>query len=423
MRRLHSTLLSLSCVLAVTSAPASAQELAVVIADALAHAPLLEAAQAGEAAARARFDRAKAERNPLLRVEGSVGTGRIDNGRFFGIAPASVTPLTVQATTEMPLYTGGRLSAAIAQAGSGAEMARFGTEQARLQTIVQAVSGYAELLTARKLEARFGQLVNELAEVERQAGLRFKVGDIARSDLAQAQARKAEAMAGLAQAQGRRQSAEAAFLRLTGKPAEELAPLPPILLTPPTIDEALDRARQSNPALRQARAATEAAKAAERGARAEARPTVGAFAEAAHVRDQFFSGYKADSVAVGLRGRWTLFSGGRIAARTREASADLDAAQAMVRQADHMLEGLVIDAWQSVITARRMVDASRLRLAAASEALRDTQLEAKVGAKPMLAVLDAEREAIEAEAALAESEGRQTVAAWQLNALTGSLPN
>ena len=39
----------------------------------------------------------------------------------------------------------------------------------------------------------------------------------------------------------------------------------------------------------------------------------------------------------------------------------------------------------------------------------------------MLAVLDAEREAVEAEAALLDSEGRQTVAAWQLNALTGAL--
>ena len=421
MRRPTPLLFALSCALAVASAPVRAQELAAVIADALAQAPPLEAAQAGEAAAQARLDRAMAERNPLLRVDASIGTGRIDNNGFFGIAPAGVTPLAVQATTELPLYTGGRVSASIGQARGGADMARFGTEQARLQTVVQAVAAYAELLTARKLEARYDQLASELTEIERQAGLRFRAGEIASSDLAQARARQAEGQAGLAQAEGRRRSAEAAFQRLTGKPAGDLAALPPLPATPPTLDEALDRARQSNPALRQARAAVSAAEAGVRGARAEAMPTVGAFAEGSHLRDQFFPGYKADAVTVGVRGRWTLWNGGRVAAQTRVAAAERDGAEAQLRQADQVLEGLVIDAWQGLTTARRMVEASQLRREAAAEALRGTQLEAKVGAKPMLAVLDAEREAVEAEAALLDSEGRQTVAAWQLNALSGAL--
>jgi outer membrane protein len=150
-------------------------------------------------------------------------------------------------------------------------------------------------------------------------------------------------------------------------------------------------------------------------------PTVGVFAEAAHVRDQFFPGYKADSVAVGVRGRWTLWAGGRVAAQTRAANADLDASEAKLRQADQAIEGMVIDAWQGLITARRMTEASQLRSNAAAEALRGTRLEAKVGAKPTLAVLDAEREAIEAEAALLQAEGMRTVAAWRINALTGNI--
>ena len=85
------------------------------------------------------------------------------------------------------------------------------------------------------------------------------------------------------------------------------------------------------------------------------------------------------------------------------------------------LEGMLIDAWQGLLTAQRMADASRLRSEAAAEALRGTRLEAQVGAKPMLAVLDAEREAIEAEAALLQTQGMRTVAAWRLNALTGNI--
>lgn len=415
--------LPLSCLLscAVAVPPAMAQDLAAAIADALANAPVLAEANAGEAAAKARLDRARAESNPLLRVEGSYGAGRIDNGGFFGITADNVNPLALQATAELPLYAGGRVSSAIDQARGGAAMAHFGAEQARLQTIVTAVSTYTEVLTARKLEARYGQLVEELTETERQAGLRFRAGEIASSDLAQARARKAEADAGFAQAQGRRTSAEAAYQRLTGKPAGDLAPLAEPPAVPPTLDEAMDMARASNPALHQAQAGVDVARAGTRSARAEGMPTVGAFAEAGHVRDQFFPGYKADTVAVGIRGRWTLWAGGRVSSQVRAADADLDASEARLRQAEQGLAGMVIDAWQGLATARRMTEASRLRRDAATEALRGTQLEARVGAKPPLAVLDAEREAIEAEAALLQAEGMQTVAAWRLNALTGNI--
>lgn len=419
MRHPFAALFALSCALLPAEAPA--QDLATAIADALANAPALAEAEAGEAAAKARLDRARAEQNPLLRVEGSYGAGRIDNGGFFGISADNVTPLAAQATVEMPLYAGGRIAAAIGQARGGAEMARLGAQQARLQTTVQAVASYAEVLTARKLEARFAKLAAALAETERQAGLLFRSGTIASSELAQARARRAEADAGLAQAQGRRISAEAAYTRLVGKAPGELSPLPPLPPTPASLDEALDLARATNPAVLQAQAGVDVARAGVRAARAEGMPTVGAFAEAAHVRDQFFPGYRADSVAVGIRGRWTLWAGGRVAAQSRAATAELDASQARLRQARQALDGMVIDAWQGLESARRMTEASRLRRDAAEEALRGTRLEAQVGARPTLAVLDAEREAIEAEAALLQAEGMQTLAAWQLNALTGTI--
>lgn len=401
--------------------PLAAQDLDGTIAAALKTAPALAEADANTRAAKARLDRARAEGNPLLRVEGSAAVGRIDNGGFFGITADDVNPLAVQATAEMPIYAGGRISAAVDQASGGAQIARLQADQTRLQTVVLAVRTYAEVLTARAIEARYDTLVRELSEVERQAGLRYRSGEVPMTDLALARARKAEADAGLAQAQGRRISAEAAFERLTGKPAGDLAALPPLPPTPPTLDEAMDLARHANPALRQARTAIDVARAGARAARAEALPSMGVFVEGAHVRDQFFPGYKADTVSVGLRGRWTVWSGGRVSAQVRAADADQSASEARLRQADQALQGLVIDAWQGLATARRMTDATALRSAAAAEVLRGTRLEARVGAQPTLAILDAEREAIEADAALAEARAANTVAAWRLNALTGTM--
>lgn len=81
----------------------------------------------------------------------------------------------------------------------------------------------------------------------------------------------------------------------------------------------------------------------------------------------------------------------------------------------------MIDAWTGLVTARQTVEATRLQSDAAAEALRGRKLEAKVGSVPLLAVLDAEREAITAEAALLEAQGQRLVAAWQLNALSGNI--
>lgn len=417
MRRFYPGLFGLA--FAFTAAPVAAQDLAAAIAAAQATAPALAEAEAGEAAAAGRLDRARAEGNPLLRVEGMAGYGRIDNDGFFGITADNVSPRALQATAEMQLFAGGRVRSAIEQAQGGTRLAGLRTRQAMLELSVKAVAAYAEVRVARQIEQSRERLVAELSEVARQAALRFKVGEIARSEHAQALARKAEAEAGLAAARGRRTSAEAAFTRLTGIVPGELAPLPELPPLPATLDDALERAAANNPALLQAEQGVVIARACERGARADALPMVGAFAEAAHVRDQFFPGYKANTVAVGLRGRWTLFAGGRTAANMRTARAELAGAEARARQARQDLEGLVIDTWHGLAATNAMLEASQARMTAAEEALRGIRLEARVGAKPTIAVLDAEREATEAQTSHIEAEGRRQVLAWQLNALTG----
>ncbi|MGC1269123.1 MAG: TolC family protein, partial [Croceibacterium sp.] len=121
-------LFALSCV--VVAPTAAAQDLATAIDAALATSPTLDEAQAGEAGAAARLDQARAERNPQVRLEGSAGFGRIDNGGFFGISADNVVPLSVQLAAEMPLFTGGRVASAMAQASAGRDVARHAQDQA-----------------------------------------------------------------------------------------------------------------------------------------------------------------------------------------------------------------------------------------------------------------------------------------------------
>ncbi len=373
-----------------------------------------------EAAAKAATERqARAAAGPTASVEGSIGTGRLDPGGYFGLTAQSVTPSAVQLVGEYPLYAGGRISAAIDQAAAGSRAATLGKDMARQNLTLATVGAYAEVLTARDLVASYGKLVDALGEIVRHTGLRYDVGDATSSEVAQAKARRAEGQAGLVQAQGRLTAALARLERLTGKPVGDLAPLPPRPEVPATLGEAVEAAVAANVLLAQADAGVDGAAAGVRAAKATNRPQLGVFAEGARIRDQFFPDYRADSVTVGLRGRWTFFDSGAGSARVREAQSKLSASEARLRQARDDVTQAVIEAWSGLDSAERALDAARDGDAAAREALRGTRLEVRSGARPPLAELDAEREAIAATARLAEAQASVQTAAWRLRLLCG----
>jgi outer membrane protein len=399
--------------------PATAQDLATAVTDARARSPALAAAEADADAADARVAQARAAAGPTARIEGSIGYGRLDPGGYFGLTADDITPSALQFVGEYPLYAGGRIASAIDQAAAGSRAAKLGTDMARQNLTLATVSTYAEVLTARDMVASYTKLAEALDEIVRHAGLRYDVGDTTSSDVAQAQARRAEGQAGLVQAQGRLIAAEARLERLTGKPTETLAPLPPRPEVPGTLGEAVEAALGANAMLAQASAEVEGADAGVRAAKATNRPTVGAFVEGARVRDQFFPDYRADSVTVGVRGRWTFFDSGAGRARVREARAGLTAREARLRQARDEVTQAVIEAWSGLDSAERSLVAARDGDAAAREALRGTRLEVRSGAKPPLAELDAEREAIAATARLAEAQAMVQTAAWRLRLLCG----
>lgn len=124
-------------------------------------------------------------------------------------------------------------------------------------------------------------------------------------------------------------------------------------------------------------------------------------------------------MTVGLRGRWTFFDSGASGARVREAEAQQSASAARLRQARDEVTQAVIEAWSGLESAERGLEAAREGDIAAREALRGTRLEVRSGARPPLAELDAEREAIAATARLAEARAAVQVAAWRLRLLCG----
>lgn len=379
--------------------------------------PGLAQTRAEADAARARLNQARAAGLPSLTLTGEAGEGTTDLGGFFGFGQSDVSPRGAALQLRQPLFAGGAIVAGVSRARAAREAALAQLGGAKALLAAQTAEAYVAVLTAREVLGLNQAQVRQMNEISRQAELRFKGGEIPRTDVAQAQARLAEARAGLARAQGDVARSRAHFLSIVGAEPEGLEATPAPPPTPLSVDEAMTIALGSSPALLSARAAERAARAGVRAAEGERLPSLALTATASTTRDQFFPGYRADGVTVGVQGRWTLFAGGGINGRVEEARATARAARSGLDMTHAQVREAVVGAWQDVATSRAVSLAASDQATAAASALDSVRHEVRVGQKPTLDLLDAEREALAAESGLIAARGGAVVAAYRLNAL------
>ena len=402
---------------AATPSGAWAMTLPEAIAQARRANPGLAQVRAQSDAASARLAQARAGRLPSLTLSGESASGTSDLGGFFGFGQSDVSPRAASLQLRQPLFSGGGVSAAIAQAqeGRAAAVARVGGAASMLSAEVAAA--YVGVLSAQDMVALVQAQARQIDTITAQAALRFKGGEIPRTDLDQARARQAESRASQARAEGQLARSRAHFVSVVGAEPDGLEPVIVASATPGTLDEAIATASQSSPKLVAAQAAERAAQAGVRYARAERLPSLALTATATTARDQFFPGYSADGVTVGVQGRWTLFSGGAVGGRIDEAGAALAGAQAGLDAARAQVREAVIGAWGDVATARAVMLAATDQASAATSALDSVRNEVRVGQKPVLDLLDAEREALSAQSAVVAARGEVAVSSYRLDAL------
>lgn len=397
--------------------PASALSLSEAIALAQRSNPGLAQSRAQADAADARLAQARAGRLPTATLSAEAGRGTTDLSGFFGFGRTDVSPRGAALALHQPIFTGGAVNAAVIRARERRDAALAQVGGVRSLLIAQAAEAYAAVLSADEILRLHEAQVRQTGEIERQAELRFKGGEIPRTDVAQAQARLAQAQADLARARGDVARARAHFMSVVGASPAGLEPLPPPPGTPASLEEASAIAERTSPALLAAQAAARAAEAGVRFAQAERFPSVALAATASTTRDKFFPGYRADDLTVGVQGRWTLFAGGAINGRISEARASAREAHAALETARAQVREAVIGAWEDVETSRALVEAASDQATAAASALDSVRHEVRVGQKPTLDLLDAEREALAAQSAVVAARGGAVVAAYRLNAL------
>lgn len=413
---------------------AKAETLADAIAAAYHTNPILQGARATQRAVDETYVQAQAGYRPTVTVRADVATDRNNYLSSVTLAPGE-NPAIIKGDTQtsgatltitQPIYTGGRVAGAVnaAEAGvlAGREQLRS-TEQTVLDNVIQAyVDVRRDEESLRIAQDNVALLQSQLGE----SNAKFELGQATRIDIAQSDARLADAQASLAMAQAALDASRALYVSVVGQSPTRLAE-PPSLngLLPISVDQAFFAAEHNNPQLRRSNYAEQASAARVAEARAQSRPTVSLQANLGYSGGNYgsatpFANYSHD-MSVAAVVAVPLFNGGLTLSQVRQALENNAVDRIGIEAARRQAVLTVAKAWSQLTGLRVGVGARERQVVAADLAFQGVREGALVGMRSTLDVLIAEQERSNAQLALANAKHDEYLAAATLLAAVGGL--
>jgi outer membrane protein len=262
-------------------------------------------------------------------------------------------------------------------------------------------------------------LQGQLDQVQAQ----FDVGEVTRTDVAQAQARLAAAKAQVDAAGATLSVSRAAYASVVGQAPTDLAQEPELPGVPASFDDAMDIASKENPGVRAAQYAEQATHHRVAQARADYLPNANLQAS--------YGATLSPSLGLSLSQRSEfqataqvnvpIFTGGLTGSRVRAAIEHDNAARVQIDGAQRTMLQQVSQAWAQVLSTRASRASNQEQVKADEIAAEGTRQEYQVGLRTTIDVLNAEQELRDAQLALVNSEHDNYVATAQLLAAMGRL--
>jgi outer membrane protein len=326
------------------------------------------------------------------------------------------------ATVTEYLYRGGKTVATTHEAVNSvyAERARLIAEE---ETVFSdTVNAYVTLVEDIQLLALDRANEQVLGDELRAISDRFRVGELTRTDVAQAQAALAAAIATRQTAEGTLQTARAAFVRQVGVlPPNDLADPQPLRLPVKSETEASDLAAQNNPTviaalfnqaeLRDAVDVAFAALAPNLSVQGSALNTTGA--SLAH--NNTYGGQVLLNFTV------PIYQGGAEYAAIRQARQNYLQAVRQTEDARRAAREQAVQAWDTLIAARASIASSRIAVRASQIALEGVEREALVGSATTQDVLIQQQNLLSAQITLTQNVTSVVTASYGVISAIGRL--
>jgi outer membrane protein len=422
--RRKSALSALVCCLTI-SAPAAlqAQTLTQALADAYNTNPQLLAQRALLRATDEGVPQALANWRPTVNFTGQTGYATASQQTPIDTGHRQTRPNALTVTATQQIYSGGRTAAQTSQAINLVESARAQTLVIET-TVFQAVA-QAHLDVVRD-QALLEVNRNNVAVLRKQLEAtqdRFRVGEVTRTDVAQAEASLAQAVGQLVTAQGNLEISRAEYVRAVGhRPGTLMLPRDRPAL-PATQEEAVSLASNNNFSVVSAIFAELAARDNIDVVRGQLLPQISVIGTLSRTRDQSFN-FKGDltnSAQITAQLTMPLYEAGSIYSQTRQAEQTVGQRRSQVDDARRAAVQTATQNWSTLQAARASISSFAQAVRAAQIALEGTQQEALVGTRTVLDVLIQNQTLLTTQSQLITAEHDAALAEFNVAAATGRL--
>ncbi len=338
-----------------------------------------------------------------------------------GTQEVDLNPLTADVSAEQLIFNGFRNINAIKQArarvrAGGAQL--IGVEQ---DVLTRVATAYFDVLRDETNFESNRKNVEVLIRQKQEADLRFKVGEVTKTDVAQADARLAGARAGLAASQARLAASRAIYAELVGQAPQTLEPTPQLPSLPESLDAAKALADEYSPRVVAAREIEDASRKQVAIAKGAIAPTISVTAGYQYAEEPSTFVEKDESFSYGIRASAPIFLGGANWSRIKEARALYDSSRQETYEAERRAESEVTVAWEQYVAAGLTINSASAQVSANELALTGVRRESQVGTRSTLDVLNAELELLNSRLNLANAQRDERVAAFALLAAAGVL--
>ena len=367
---------------------------------------------------------------PKVDATGSFGLSRVGANTTNPAAKTSGGEFTYSSrprgygiTTTETIFNGMRTTNSIRQAESQVLGAREQLRNTEQNTLLSGITAYMDVLRDIAILDLDRNNIQVLQEQLRETRERFTVGEVTRTDVAQAEASLSTAQATELSAVATLQASVARYRQTIGDEPKSLSPVSPIMKPlPKSLPEAISISQVEHPAIVASLHGVDAALLQVKIAEGALYPTVGVTGS---IQNQFdLDNTPGLHALVGsLTGQVNIpiYQGGAEYASTRQAKESLSQQELQTDSQRNRVRAAVAAAWGLSQASVGVVRAAKAAVAANEVALAGVREEAKVGQRTTLDVLNAQQALLTARSQLVTAEHDQVVNSYSLLSAIGRL--
>jgi outer membrane protein len=370
---------------------------------------------------------------PKVNLTGSVGFQYTDTTQVAGTNLVTGTalrntvhgtqpPRSVGLTVNQTVYDGQTTANKVRAAESQVSGAREGLRVLEETVLLNAATIYMDYLRDSATVEVQRSNVHVLEETLKQTRDRFNVGEVTRTDVAQAEAQLAAGKTQEQTSESQLVTTRANFRRIIGNDPVNLQPGSPVdRFLPKTMQAAVDLSLIENPQVTSAMYGIDVAFLTVKINEGALLPTVNVQANVNQAYEQSFTFQKQFTASLAAQLSVPIYQGGTEYALVRQSKETLAQQRLVLDQTRDQARANTVQAWGQLEANKAQVVSAQAQVTAAEVALNGVREEAKAGQRTTLDVLNAQQALVNARIALVTAQHDRVVSSYTVLSSVGRL--